>query len=136
MKKLTYGDVADVLGDILKNEELAKRDVEFVVGVSRGGLFPAMVISTALVKPLVVAYIDKQDNVYFDRVEWIYGKKVLLVDDIVRTGKTMNKIKKLILASGAFSVVTLAPFYLETARQYAPDRGRMIREDMMFPWDK
>jgi hypoxanthine phosphoribosyltransferase len=135
MKKVTYGEVARAVDDILKGCGPALDGIEFVVGVSRGGLFPAMVVSTALVKPLVVAYIDKQDNVHFDRAEWIRGKRVLLVDDIVRTGKTMNKIKELLLKEGAFSVTTLAPYYLKDAWRYAPDYGRMAR-NVAFPWDE
>ena len=97
MKEVTYEEVAEVLEGILRDSGSAFRDVEFVVGVSRGGLFPAMVISTRIVRPLVIAYINKNDEVYFDRAEWIKNKKVLLVDDIVRTGKTMGKIKELLI---------------------------------------
>ena len=96
MKMVTYKEIARILNGILRDSGPALDDIEFVVGISRGGLFPAMVVSTAMPKPLVAAYIDKQDNVYFDRAEWIKGKKVLLVDDIVRTGKTINKIKELL----------------------------------------
>ena len=42
--------------------ELAK--VDFVVGISRGGLVPSALIATKLDKPLVAAYIDRQDRVY------------------------------------------------------------------------
>jgi len=136
MKKVTYEEVAKIMTDLLTEFKPALGDIEFVVGISRGGLFPAMVAATAIVKPLVVAYIDKQDDVYFDRAEWIKGKKVLLVDDIVRTGKTMDKIKELLMGGGAASVVTLAPYCLETVGHHAPNYGRTIREDIIFPWDE
>jgi len=135
MKKVTYGEIAKAIEDMLQRSGRALRNIEFVVGVSRGGLFPAMVAATKMVKPLVVAYIDKQDNVYFDRGIWIRGKKVLLVDDIVRTGKTMGKIKKLLLEAGVSSVATLAIYYLASTQQLAPDHGKMIDEDIEFPWD-
>jgi adenine/guanine phosphoribosyltransferase-like PRPP-binding protein len=135
MKTVTYEETAVILNAILKKSGPDLAGIEFVVGVSRGGLFPAMVVSTKMIKPLVVAYIDKQDNVYFDRVEWIKNKKVLLVDDIVRTGKTIDKIKELLLKEGASRVVTLAPYYLESVERHAPDYGLMSREDIAFPWD-
>jgi hypoxanthine phosphoribosyltransferase len=69
MKEVSYGEVAKIIEGLLTDFETAFEEVEFVVGVSRGGLFPAMVVSTALVRPLVVAYINKQDEVYFDRAE-------------------------------------------------------------------
>ena len=136
MKKISYTEVATITGDILKRSSLDLCNIEFVVGVSRGGLFPAMVVSTALMKPLTVAYIDKGDNVYFDRAEWLKGKRVLLVDDVVRTGKTTSKIKDLLLKTGSLSVTTLAPYYLATARLYVPDYGSPINEDVSFPWDR
>jgi hypoxanthine phosphoribosyltransferase len=136
MKQVTYQEVAGVLDGILAESQPALGGVEFVVGISRGGLFPAMVVSTSIIKPLVAAYIDKQDNVYFDRGAWIHGKNVLLVDDIVRTGKTMDKIRELLLKEGAASVRTLTPYYLEAAKHKAPDHGILIPEDVTFPWDE
>jgi hypoxanthine phosphoribosyltransferase len=136
MKIVTYEEVAGMAERILKERGMDLARVEFVVGVSRGGLFPGMVISTALIKPLIVAYIDKRDSVYFDRGAWIRGKRVLLVDDIVRTGKTMGKIKNMLLGKGALSVVTLAPYYLKEAKRYAPDHGWETPEDILFPWDR
>ena len=136
MKKVTYEEVAGVLDRIIQEAGQALLDVELVVGVSRGGLFPAMVVSTTLVKPLIVAYIDQQDNVYFDRAKWIRSKKVLLVDDIVRSGKTVRKIKRLLLKKGASSVKTFAPYCLRKAKCHAPDYGRITRADVMFPWDE
>ena len=136
MEKITYGEIAETLENILQESAPVFGNIEFIVGVSRGGLFPAMVVSTKMVKPLVVAYIDKQDNVYFDRTEWIRGKKVLLIDDVVRTGKTMGKIKKLLLEAGVSSVATLAIYYLASTQQLAPDHGKMIDEDIEFPWDE
>lgn len=135
MKKVSYKEVVRIVDDILARSGADLRDIEFVVGVSRGGLFPAMVVSTALVKPLAIAYIDKQDNVYFDRVEWLNGKRVLLVDDIVRTGKTIGKIKELLLKEGVLCVTTFTPYYLEAVESHAPDYGFVVREDIAFPWD-
>ena len=73
-------------------------DIDFVIGVSRGGLIPAVWIATHLNKPFVTAYIDKQDDVFVDRIEWIKGKSILLVDDVIRSGKTSYKIEQLLLS--------------------------------------
>jgi hypoxanthine phosphoribosyltransferase len=136
MKSVTYEDIARAVGEIIVESRGDLDRVEFVVGISRGGLFPAMVVATTLVKPLVAAYIDKQDNVYFDRGEWIAGKKVLLVDDIIRTGKTIGKIKELLLKEGAAEVKMLTPYYLAEANEHAPHFGKVSAEDIVFPWDE
>jgi adenine/guanine phosphoribosyltransferase-like PRPP-binding protein len=123
MRKTSYEEVSAITQRLLGEFKSELRNIEFIVGISRGGLFPAMVVSTAMVKPLVVAYIDKQDGVYFDRAEWIEGRNVLLVDDIVRTGKTIHKIKDLLLEKGALSVTMLTPYYLKEA---LPRRGSLF----------
>ena len=136
MKTVTYEEVAEILDDILKNAAGVFVATDIVVGISRGGLFPAMIVATTMEKPLAVAYIDKQDNVYLDRAAWIRGKKVLLVDDVVRTGKTMDKTRKLLLSEGAVAVTTLAPYYLKSAERHAPDYGKVEPEDVAMPWDR
>ncbi len=134
MKK-TYAEIEKDTQDLLTywSEEL--KDVDFIVGISRGGLFPAMVVATTLVKPLVVAYINKQDEVFFDRGEWIKDKVVLVVDDIVRTGKTLSKIREVVFDNGATEVRTLVPYELTTAVESATYSSE-VDEDIQFPWDE
>src|SRR5690606_17695522 len=91
----TYNDIVEQVKKLVHSNKDELLQTEFVIGVSRGGLIPAAVVATTLNKPLVAAYIDKQDNVYFDRGDWIKDKKVLIVDDIVRSGKTLDLIKNL-----------------------------------------
>ena len=140
MTNKTYTEIEKDLKSLLSYWEKELQNVEFIVGISRGGLFPAMVVSTTLIKPLVAAYINKEDQVFFDRNDWIVGKNVLIVDDIVRTGKTIGKIKQLILVRGAASVRTLTPYYLKKAKtcdmQMEPTYGTEIEEDILFPWDE
>lgn len=124
MKK-TYTEIEQDIQTLLRQHDLSH--IDFVVGISRGGLFPAMVVSTSLVKPLVVAYINKQDEVFFDRREWIAGKRILVVDDIVRTGKTLKKIKGLLGACES-----LVPYKLGGEADY----GIEVTEDVTFPWDE
>lgn len=109
-------------------------EIEFVVGISRGGLIPAAIIATAIDKPLISAYIDRQDQVYFDRGEWIVGKRILLVDDIVRTGKTFQKILQLIQLSKPTSIQSYTLFCLKDA-SIQPTWTETVAEDRMMPWD-
>lgn len=113
-------------------DELSK--IEFVVGVSRGGLIPAVLISTAIDKPLVVAYIDRQDRVYLDRTAWIKNKRLLLVDDIVRTGSTFEKISALLKRRGAKSIKSFTLFCLCDAI-VRPTWTKLVAQDRTMPWD-
>ena len=48
MKKITHEEVIKTIEGILAEFKPALEDIEFVVGISRGGLFPAMVVATAV----------------------------------------------------------------------------------------
>lgn len=109
-------------------------DIDFVVGVSRGGLIPAAFIATKLDKPLVAAYIDRQDRVYLDRGAWLRGKRVLLVDDIVRTGKTFKKIEALVARHKPTSIQSFTLFCLDTATA-RPTWTTSTNANRRFPWD-
>ena len=134
MKKVNYTQVIKAIDKLIKSVGYELEDVDFVCGISRGGLFPAMLVATKLNKPLVVAYIDKKDIVYFDRSEWIREKKVLLVDDIVRTGKTLFLIKNLLTDEGAKEIKTLTIYDLISS-DVDPDYSLMTKVDIRFPWD-
>lgn len=109
--------------------------IDFVIGVSRGGLIPAVLIATALDKPLVAAYIDRQDRVYLDRSTWLRGKRLLLVDDIIRTGNTFKKMHVLLNRSRPKSIVSFTLYCLKDASVF-PTWTRRIASDCAMPWDE
>lgn len=114
------------------SDELSK--IDFVVGVSRGGLVPAALIATGIDKPLVAAYIDRQDRVYLDRAAWLKNKRLLLVDDIVRTGSTFEKISALLKRRGAKSIKSFTLFCLRDAT-VRPTWTKLVVQDQTMPWD-
>lgn len=111
-----------------------KNEIDFVVGVSRGGLIPAVLIAVRLNKPLVAVYIDKKDKVYLDRKPWLSGKRILLVDDIVRTGKTFRKMLALLKKSGAREIKSFTLFCLKSSG-LRPTWTTIISRDKKMPWD-
>jgi hypoxanthine phosphoribosyltransferase len=131
LMKLKLSDVENLIGRINLNGS----DFNFVVGISRGGLIPAALIATKLNKPLIAVYVDKQNNVYLDRKNWILGKKILLVDDICRTGATLKMMKSFLEKSGVAAIETLT-LYCSPQSQFRPDI--IIAEsadNIYFPWD-
>ena len=110
--------------------------VDIVVGMSRGGLVPAVHFSTKADKPLIVMYIDRSDNFYLDRIEWIKDKHVLFVDDVCRSGKTMKGAMKKIKEFGAKTVMSMTLYNVTSIeKKTTPDFSRDIIEDVEFPWD-
>jgi len=73
---------------------------DYVVGIIRGGAIPAVICSHAFDCPVVLVYCSFRDTNIQDytRLDQISkdahsGKKVLIIDDIVDSGKTIAAIK-------------------------------------------
>ena len=78
---------------ICKDIGTAKYDV--VVGISRGGLIPAVMISHKLKLPLLTMTVTLRDNLA--RVQSLKikkGEKALVVDDINDSGNTLTMISE------------------------------------------
>jgi len=113
--------------------------IDFVVGMSRGGLVPAALLSARIDKPLVAAYINRQDEIFFDRPDWIKDENILVVDDIIRSGKTLWLLKKRL--SEFYRPASIDFFTLYRVRPLAQAKYNLtaffqeINDDIIFPWD-
>ncbi len=143
MKQLLLSDILHKVNDFVQENANLAEEIDFIVGVSRGGLIPAAWLAAMINKPLVTAYIDKKDNVYFDRFEWIKGKKVLLVDDICRSGKTLVKLLNLIQINGepaslnAYTLYSVPSLRLSEFKEFIDLKLKTeeIENDVNMPWD-
>lgn len=122
------------------NFEKLREEVNVIVGVSRGGLIPAALIATKLDKPLFAAYIDRNDNIDFDRKEEVKNKNILVVDDIVRSGRTLSLLNDHFIKTGIDAVNYLTVYSvkdLSIEKYYHLDIVviRELDKDIEFPWD-
>lgn len=102
MKKIYYTDAqakGQVL-DIIRQMQQEDWKPDYVVGLTRGGLVPANLISQYLDVPLETLKVSFRDsesgpesNLWM-AVDAYFGKKILIVDDINDTGATLNWIKQ------------------------------------------
>jgi xanthine phosphoribosyltransferase len=88
-----------LISDICKQIAFDNWRPDYIVGISRGGLLPAVMISHYFeipMKPLQVSLRDGGDCVSdLGMAEDAFGgKKILIVDDINDQGSTVNWIKK------------------------------------------
>lgn len=81
------------------DQQVRQSEIRFdtVVGISRGGLIAATVLSHRLEVPLRVVEWSTRDTGYQYCPEDLYqsiieGKQILLVDDIVDSGKTIREL--------------------------------------------
>lgn len=102
MKKqlVTWTDVEHQVQEILRQMQRDNWLPDYVVGLTRGGLVPANMISQYLDVPmetLKVSFRDdeeRQDTNVWLADEAFAGKKILIVDDINDTGTTLSWIKQ------------------------------------------
>ncbi len=131
---MDFNSISQKINEFVDEHQTELAEFDLVIGVSRGGLIPAVFVATKLDKKLSTAYIDRQNNVYFDRPEWIKNKKVLLIDDICRSGLTLSTIKKLIQSASPKLIKTFTLYCLSSST-FKPDFTTLIENDLKFPWD-
>ena len=139
MRKVAFGEIEEVIDEFVdKNRDFLEK-IDFVIGISRGGLVPAALLAAKIDKPLAAAYINKQDEIFFDRGEWIAGKNVLVVDDVIRSGKTLWLVKNHLqdhCHPRAISFFTLCRVKSLQNKSYNIKlRSQETNEDIIFPWD-
>lgn len=116
-----------------------------IVGVSRGGWPPARVLSDLLENPnlanvraefyLGVAETKGEPTLTQPVSVKVAGKKVLVVDEVADTGKSLQLIKNHLEAEGAsqvrIAVIYLKPWSIVKPDYYAKETSRWI----VFPWE-
>ncbi len=95
MVPLSFREIADRL----KKTELPETDL--VIGIGSGGIVPASVVAfhlNAELRVMVLNYRDEMNNPRYEAPRVLKnppmeleGKRILLVDDVSVSGKTMNK---------------------------------------------
>ncbi len=93
---ITYEKFNSLVSDICRQIANSDWRPDYIVGISRGGLLPAVMISHYLnipMKPLQVSLRDGDTVSDLGMAEDAFiGKKILIVDDINDQGSTINWI--------------------------------------------
>jgi len=119
---------------------------DVIVGVSRGGWPPARIMSDLLENPELANvraefYLGvaktKGDPVITQPVSTsVIGKKVLIVDEVADTGKSLRLVKSHLEEQGATEVKIMAIYYkpwsIVVPDWYAKETSRWI----VFPWER
>ncbi len=118
---------------------------DFIVGVCRGGWIPARVLSDLLGNPNLASskaecYTDigettAEPNLSQSVSVDVRGKRLLVVDEVADSGKTLKLIVSHLKASGAGEVKTATLFY-KSHSLFKPDFfERETSNWIVFPWD-
>lgn len=120
----------------LTNKIDFKPDV--IIGIVRGGLVPARILSSELkvkdMYALTVKKVGEERKVTSDISEDLTGKKVLLVEDMLETGRSLVVAKDYLLTKGA--EVKTACLYTMPISELKPDFFvKEVAEVTSFPWE-
>jgi len=118
---------------------------DVIVGVSRGGWPPARVLSDLLDNPNIanvraefyLGVAEKKGEPVLTQLVSVSvaGKRVLVVDEIADTGKSLKVVKEHLMASGAVDV-KIATVYYKPWSIVKPDYyERETRRWVVFPWE-
>jgi hypothetical protein len=129
------------------SEKVVERclDPDIVVGISMGGIIPAVVIADSIgvnVETLRVRFYEGVDDrgenpqIVQDIPVDINGKRVLLVDDVVDSGRTIRLVREHLHRKGA-KEVTLCTIYYKPWSEIRPE---LYEEEtgswIIFPWER
>ena len=126
-----------------------KENITHIIGLARGGLIPATIMSYALDKPLLSYGINsydgskKTENFYINQSINLKELKeknknlhILVVDDICDTGDTMKHVTNK-LALGSIPYTTACICTKEKFTHWLDHYGTVVSDDkwIVFPWE-
>jgi len=133
---------------ISKKLTKAKIHPDIILGVSRGGLIPARILSgmlrnNALSTVRVKFYTKpgetiKKPIILEDSFADVKGKTLLIVDDVIESGKTLKLVKEHFYSKGAKNVYLTVLFNKKKNKLIEPDFYAKIIDDkwIVYPWEK
>lgn len=148
-KLVSWKEIEQWTKNIVKKIDQSDYNPDFIIGLSRGGLVPARLISDILqIKDLysvktehwgITASADGKARLTQPLQVSIAGKKVLVVDDITDTGKSL-KIAFEHISNFSPSIVKTATLLHITHSSFEPDYySEIVSEEnwtwFIFPWN-
>jgi len=125
-------------GEIKSLSSIIDYKPDIIIGITRGGLIPARFLSTYLkVKKMYCISVVKNNetrSVVIEILEDIKGKNILLVEDILETGRSLIVVKDYLKNKGAN--VKTACLYTMPMSKINPDYYlKEIKLIQKFPWE-
>lgn len=126
------------------SEQLARRNVDVIIGVARAGLFPATAVACALRVEFYPVRLSRRDGdiVRYATPRWTVpppdipaSKCVAVVDDMADSGETLQIACERVKASGAEEVVSVSLFAHTWANPMPDVVGDTTDALVAFPWD-
>ncbi|MCK4482088.1 phosphoribosyltransferase [Candidatus Bathyarchaeota archaeon] len=141
----TWSQVYNMLLNLAEKIRRNRFRPDIIVGVSRGGWPPARVLSDLLGNPnlanvkaefyLGVAETKGEPILTPPVSVAVAGKKVLIVDEVADTGKSLELVKKHIVKQGACEVEIVTVYYKPWSVVVPDYYGKETSRWIVFPWE-
>ncbi len=126
-------------------EQIESFEPQLILGIARGGLFPATMLSFILRREFYPIRLTRRlhDTVVREKPTWlvrppekVVGRRVLLVDEIADSGVTLELAADEVRRLGA-SAVRTATLYAHTWAEPRPDYVALTSDALILnPWDR
>jgi hypothetical protein len=142
----TWEKIYELLLNLASKIRKADFKPDVIVGISRGGWPPARIMSDLLENPelanvkaefyLGVAKTKSEPVITQPVSVSVHGKKILIVDDVADTGKSLRLVRAHLKEQGATDV-KIATIYYKPWSVVTPDwYERKTSHWIIFPWER
>jgi len=141
----TWDQIYELLLNLANRVRKANFKPDVIVGVSRGGWPPARVMSDLLGNPnianvkaefyLGVAQTKGEPVITQPVSTSVKGKKVLVVDEVADTGKSLRLVQSHLKEEGATEVKILTVYYKPWSIVVPDWYGKETSRWIVFPWE-
>ncbi len=153
MRHISWKEYGNIASALAKNIKAGGNRYDLVIGIARGGIPVALVVADELgvridiinIKSYTEIAVRHRPKIISTLTAVIEGKRLLIVDDLVEEGKTLNTVIKYLerMHPSAMHTAVLfkkpwskvePDFYLKTTDRWIVfpwDRGEMKRLDRM-----
>jgi hypothetical protein len=140
----SWGEIDEMVWRIVEEVERRGFKPDLILGVSRGGIIPALLVSDRLGVPLDiigvrfykgVGDVEERPHIIQDISRELGDKRVLIIDDVSDTGHTLRLVKNYVEERGAREVMVCTLHYKPWA-VYRPDYYVEETEAwIIYPWE-
>jgi len=144
---LTWEDV-DALADVLLPQIAGQFDVILII--TRGGIILGGILAEALdIRDVLIAAVEFPKSPDIVELAWptflqfpsdalLRGRRVLIVDDVWDSGRTINTVRGRVEAAGGYAATCV--LHYKPARSRFPDRapdffGALTDRWIVYPWE-
>lgn len=148
MKKLSWDDIEKITNELASKIRVSGFTPEYIIGITMGGLIPLYFLAKKLgdaskILTVSATSYDKETKkelkiTYLPSVD-LSGKRVLLIDEIIESGDTLNKISEIFKNQYKVGELKTAVLCVKTENcDHYPDFYVVEekKEWMVFPWEQ